>query len=114
MKSLRAFTLVEMLVVISIIVLLVAMLLPALGKAKYNAKLTQCQTRLKQVGAGAIQYAVNASRFYPQRQGPARGWKPNQLVGGGIDDRPVIEEFISINNLLTMERGTRAEVDKQT
>ena len=100
MKSMRAFTLIEMLVVVSIIVLLIAMLLPSLGKAKYNAQLTLCQTRLKQVGASAIHYAINSSRFYPQRRGPSRGWKPNQLAGSGVDDRPVIEEFISINALL--------------
>jgi prepilin-type N-terminal cleavage/methylation domain-containing protein len=44
-----AFTLMELLVVIAIIAILAAMLWPAWGKAKDQAKLTQCQSHIKQL-----------------------------------------------------------------
>jgi len=46
----KAFTLVELLMVISIITLLMAILLPTLAKAKKLAESTVCQSRLKQLG----------------------------------------------------------------
>ena len=60
-----AFTLVELLVVIGIIAVLVAMLLPALNKAKKQGMLVQCQSNLRQIMQGTLLYANDNKGCFP-------------------------------------------------
>jgi prepilin-type N-terminal cleavage/methylation domain-containing protein/prepilin-type processing-associated H-X9-DG protein len=64
-RKTRAFTLVELLVVIGIIALLVAILLPALQKAKVAAVNTQCRANLRSIGQALTIYANDNKGKYP-------------------------------------------------
>ena len=70
MKDRRAFTLVELLVVISIIALLVSILLPVLGKARFQAKVVLCMTNLRQWGLMHNMYASDYNGKLPVVEAP--------------------------------------------
>jgi prepilin-type N-terminal cleavage/methylation domain-containing protein len=63
----KAFTLIELLIVISIIALLIAILLPVLSSARYDAANFLCLNRQRQWVIATTAYTVDNDGFYPDR-----------------------------------------------
>jgi prepilin-type N-terminal cleavage/methylation domain-containing protein/prepilin-type processing-associated H-X9-DG protein len=76
-NSRRAFTLIELLVVIAIIAILASILFPVFGRARENARRSSCQSNLKQIGLGIMQYTQDYDEKYPKSRGGG-----NQALAG--------------------------------
>ena len=71
-----AFTLIELLVVIAIIAILAAILFPVFARARENARRSSCQSNMKQIGLGFLQYTQDYDERFPPGTdgGKGAGW----------------------------------------
>jgi prepilin-type N-terminal cleavage/methylation domain-containing protein len=100
----RAFTLIELLVVIAIIAILAALLLPALGRSKAEAKITQCISNNREVAVGLRLWANdNDGKFT---------WQVDMADGGSKDSPEWIDHFRACSNELTTMKVLVCPVDK--
>ncbi len=87
-----AFTLVEILVVISIIGLLVALLLPAIGAAREAARRMDCSNRIRQVGIAMTNYESVYRKLPSLRLGNASANGPYARTSGLVMILPFMEQ----------------------
>jgi prepilin-type N-terminal cleavage/methylation domain-containing protein len=80
MRLKHAFTLVELLVVIAIIAVLIALLLPALGRARQHALSVQCLSNLRSCGTLLYIYANQNRGYFPQHSLGS----PETIENGGL------------------------------
>src|SRR5213075_380179 len=78
----RGFTLIELLVVIAIIAILAAILFPVFARARENARRSSCQSNLKQIGLGALQYTQDYDELMVRTSyGASNGDGPRDAAG---------------------------------
>lgn len=73
MQRKQGFTLIELLVVIAIIAILAAILFPVFQKVRENARRASCQSNMKQLGIGVLQYVQDADESYTAQGVPNPG-----------------------------------------
>ncbi len=78
--KMRIFTLIELLIVISIIAILAAMLLPALNTARQKAQGVQCASNLKQFGTLLNMYTTESNYIPPEQNTLSGMWKQFSTV----------------------------------
>jgi len=101
-KSTVAFTLVELLVVITILVVLLALLTPAMDQAVYQAELAVCGSNQKSVGQGVATYALSSARAYPYRLGveTVAAWRPSLITLRATGERPLVQSYCNLDALV--------------
>ena len=108
----RAFTLIELLVVIAVIALLVGILLPSLGGARRQARITTCASRLQQLSVGLTLYENEFAGYLPQCLGPLPTGGESvigSLFGGKRGQVP----FYGINEIGASRRPLNSYVTSQ-
>ncbi|MEX0713694.1 MAG: DUF1559 domain-containing protein [Pirellulales bacterium] len=119
-----AFTLVELLVVISVIGVLVAILMPVLGRARESARDNVCKSNLRQIGIGLMAHAESrgllcSGAFDWRRDGCATevGWVADLVnrgtkVGDMLCPANSVELSETYNDLLNLDPSFDACVDR--
>jgi prepilin-type N-terminal cleavage/methylation domain-containing protein/prepilin-type processing-associated H-X9-DG protein len=93
-KRANGFTLIELLVVIAIIAILAAILFPVFARARENARRASCQSNLRQIGMGLMQYAQDFD-----------GWTPGSTINN-VSWPTLIFPYIKGDQLFACPSGT--------
>lgn len=101
-QKLKAFTIVELLIVIAIIGVLAAMLLPAVNSARESARRNQCANNLRQIGHASLMYLEQFKKLPPARM--RRGPPPDDTRVHGYFPHilPWLEEQ-NVRNMYTLK-----------
>jgi prepilin-type N-terminal cleavage/methylation domain-containing protein len=106
-RGIGGFTLIELLVVIAIIAILAAILFPVFARARENARRASCQSNMKQIGLGILQYVQDYDEKYSPRQ------TSNVMVGTTLrNDVPwhfLVQPYVKSNQLFKCPPTPRRE-----
>ena len=80
-RASRAFTVIELLVVVAVLAVLAGMLVPSVQQARSSARLASCQSRLRQWGVAFELYALQNGGVYPHIDGLDRENGPADRYG---------------------------------
>ena len=94
----RAFTLIELLVVIAIIAVLIAILLPQLGKVRRKANTTKCMASVRGMGMSLQYYVTDYKRMMSFTGNPPDSWTQVLKQYGQIDKLRLCPEAATANN----------------
>ena len=89
MRNRRGFTLIELMVVISILILLVAILAPAVGGIIDRVRRVRCQANLQAVGAATAAYAAANESYFFAGSVSLGGFPVKTLYYWGTNTNPV-------------------------
>ena len=124
-RSTKGFTLIELLVVIAIIAILAAILFPVFQKVRENARRASCQSNMKQVGLGIIQYLQDSDELFPQCApyntanqtwaynssfGTPSGWRPGNYALRDANWSNAVQPFIKSYDVYTCPDTTEYRV----
>jgi prepilin-type processing-associated H-X9-DG protein/prepilin-type N-terminal cleavage/methylation domain-containing protein len=96
----RAFSLVELLVVIGVIALLMALLLPALARARHQANTVKCLANLRTIGQAALLHAHDHNGYLP-----SAGWEWDCV--GGITNPAGMEDLAERKYMYYIDNGMK-------
>ena len=71
----RAFTYIELLISLGILSVLVALLVPMIGKSRASAQSITCLSQLRQIGSAFLQYAVDNEKRLPDPFAAQKSWE---------------------------------------
>jgi competence protein ComGC len=119
-SALRAFTQVELLVVLAVLGVLVLLLVPALARANAKARRISCVSHLKVIGLAYRIFATDCGGFYPfqlSTNGTVAINRPSERDFGTLefaqDPASAWRHFAALSNELSLPRIMQCPSDKQ-